>query len=214
MDELPAATHPLAPMVSVTKCCRTFHSQASSFCCPYTTVCGRRAWCRMPGKELPSSLFWNLVEIARRQVVKDRSASVVACVRQRSAWWTVVWCGSRRAENVSPGPSEGSGAIDLLLTTWWTWNTTYKTHSCCANIPSLSSLTWRRLTTPAVGVVSSEPYTAGMSGVIYHCFFLTSRRPDIFASGLEMFCLPVIPPRNGVRQGSVLSVALFAVRWT
>jgi hypothetical protein len=52
-----AATRPLAPMVSVTKCCRTFPSQASSFCYPYTTVCGWRAWCRMAGNELPSSLF-------------------------------------------------------------------------------------------------------------------------------------------------------------
>jgi hypothetical protein len=44
-------------MVSITKCCHSFHPQARSFGCLHTTACGRRAWCRMPAKKLPSSLF-------------------------------------------------------------------------------------------------------------------------------------------------------------
>jgi hypothetical protein len=45
------------------------------------------------------------------------------------------------------------------------------------------------------GAVFSEPFIARISGVAYHCLFLTSSRPDIFASGLGMFCLRVIPKK-------------------
>jgi hypothetical protein len=45
---------------------------------------------------------------------------------------------------------------------------------CCAKISSLSSLIWRRLTTPPGCTDFSEPYTAGVSCVVYRCFFLTS----------------------------------------
>jgi hypothetical protein len=143
-----AATRPMAPIVSISKCSQTFHSQARSFCYPHTTAYGRRAWCQMPGKNLSSSLFWKLLGIARRQLVTDRSASLVACVRQWSVWWTVVSSGSWRAESFSSEPSACFGAIDLLSTTRWTWNTTYKTRYCYGNISSLSSLTWRKPRTP------------------------------------------------------------------
>jgi hypothetical protein len=44
------------------------------------------------------------------------------------------------------------------------------------------------------GAVFSEPFIAGISGVAYHCLFLTSSRPEI-ASGSGIFCLRVIPKK-------------------
>jgi hypothetical protein len=45
---------------------------------------------------------------------------------------------------------------------------------------------------PAVGRLSSEHDTSGMSADVYHYLCVTSFRPVIFSSGLGMFCLCVI----------------------
>jgi hypothetical protein len=102
---------------------------------------------RVPGKKLPLSPFWRLVEIPRRQLVTDRPASLVAYVRKWSEWWTDVWTGSWGTESFSPGPDGGSGATELLYTTCRTSNNTYKMRSSYANVFSLSSFTRRGLTT-------------------------------------------------------------------
>jgi hypothetical protein len=59
---------------------------------------------------------------------------------------------------------------------------------------------WRRLKTPLDGMVFSEPYTAGILRDVYHCFFLTSLKPDIFTTGLGMFCLHFIPKKMDYKK--------------
>jgi hypothetical protein len=182
------ATRLLTPMVSITKCAYTLHSQAWSFCCPYTTAYGRRAWCRMPGKKLEPGR-------ARSGATSHRPISLTSCLCKAVARMVnrrLVW--SWRTETFSPGQDVGFGATDLLLTSWWTENTTYKMRFCTPTYHR-SSLIWRRLTTPPGGMVFSEPYTAGISGFVYHCFFLCSFGYYIFASGLGMFCLRVVSKR-------------------
>jgi hypothetical protein len=79
---------------------------------------------------------------------------------------------------------------------------------CYANVSSLSSFIWKRLTTPPGGAVSSEPCTAVISGAFHRCFYLACSRPDIFAPCLEIFRVRFISKKTEYHT-SVLSVALF-----
>jgi hypothetical protein len=113
-------------------------------------------------------------------------ASLVTCARQWSAWWTVVLPGSWKAETSSPVQRADFDVIDPPGPP----GGPRIPHTECRSLASVSTLllsssTWRRhMIQPGV-MISSEPFTGGISGVDYHRFFLSSR-PITSASDLEM----------------------------
>jgi hypothetical protein len=102
--------------------------------------------------------------------------------------------GSWRTETLFPGLRAVS-APSIFSLPLGELRITYKIYSCYASssLSFFSILT--RLTTLRGVMVLSEPYTVWISAVVYHCFFLSSSKTDIFLSGLGMFCLRIVPKK-------------------
>lgn len=106
--------------------------------------------------------------------------------------------------------SVGSNSTDPLITTLWTWSSVSWIHCKYANNLSQSS-TWRRCMTRLGDSVSWGRSTGRICGIDSH--FLSRTFPRIFISMfvLAMSGLHVMLKKNGMPQGSGLSVTLFKI---